>query len=138
MEGIRFFRLRHASLIDADPAEDLRECEVLDNTGNLIGVVEDSIADEDEERVRLLEVKVDPHLDPSYPTVIVPVDLLDRHEGNFVRLRDSLEHILAAPGCDMYSSDREWERLYRHFGCTPFWDPDYVERDMHYSLTTRT
>jgi len=137
MDGIRFFRLKDASLIDADPEEDLRGWQVIDANGIFVGSVEDSIADDDEEKVRLIEISIDTHLDPSYPTVIVPLDLVERREGDRLRLRDSLEHILAAPGCDLYSSDREWERLYRYFDCTPFWDPEYVERDMHHSLLPR-
>lgn len=137
MDGIHFFRLRDTSLIDADPEEDLRGCQVVDAYGNFVGLVDDSIADDEAERVRLIEISVDTHLDPSYPTVIVPLDLIERREGMRVRLKDSLEHIMAAPGVDLYSSDREWERLYHYFGCTPFWDPDYVERDMHHSLLPR-
>jgi len=118
----------------ADPEDDIRGRDVKDSVGNDIGKVKNLLVDQDERKVRFLEIASGGFLGIGQDITLIPVDAVSGITRDEVRIDQTREHISAAPAYDpelMQERDR-YEGLLGHYGYAPFWAPGYVYPDALY------
>ena len=126
----RLVSMNDAALTPKDPAEDVRGRTVVDVDGKDIGRVEDLMLDEDESRVRFLQVGAGGFLGLGERKFLIPVDVISGIDDDNVHVDRSREHIIAAPAYDpaLVQDDSLdlWERAYAHYGYAPYWAEGYM------------
>lgn len=110
-------------------ANDVRGREVKDADGAAIGKVADLLIDDHEKKVRFLVVEHGGFLGFGDTKTLIPVDAITEVTEHAVLINKSSEMVASAPG---YTPDLVDERphhadIYRHYGYTPFWGPDYKD-----------
>lgn len=121
-------KLSDTSLTFADPAEDIRRRKVLDKDGEEIGDVDDLLVDGREKKVRFLQVASGGFLGLGETRFLIPVDAITRISDDAVHISQTREHIAGAPRYDpaLVVDERYLGDIYGHYGCSPYWRPDYV------------
>jgi len=112
----------------ADPAEDIRDRHVVDRDGEDIGKVDALMIDEDEGRVRFLQVKGGGFLGIGDETVLIPVDAITRIEGDRVYVDQTRKHVAGGPRYDPELAEQPtyWENASSYYGYGAFWGPGYA------------
>jgi len=121
-------KLGDTDLTVADVAEDLRGHTVVDQQGEDIGHVEGLMIDEDERKVRFLQVTAGGFLGIGEKTFLIPVDAISRIDGDHVHVDRTREHITGGPSYDPGLAEQAdyWETSYGYYGYTPFWGAGYA------------
>ena len=121
-----------------NPAEDVRNHDVIDRKGEEIGSVDDLLVDEREHKVRFLRVKEGGFLGMGGRYFLVPVDAITRIGDDKVHIDQTGEHVGSGPSYEPdVAADETWRReavrddgyypgVYRHYGVSPFWAPGYA------------
>jgi CBS domain-containing protein/sporulation protein YlmC with PRC-barrel domain len=123
----RLVRLSDTNLTLAEQAEDIRALKVLDLAGEEVGTVNDLFIDEQERKVRFLEVSSGGFLGLGATKFLLPVDAISRITPDVVHINQSRERVAGAPRYDptlveeRYASD-----VYSHYGYPPYWGVDYT------------
>lgn len=123
----RLVRLSDTNLTLAEQAEDIRALKVLDLAGEEVGTVNDLFVDEQERKVRFLEVSSGGFLGLGATKFLLPVDAISRITPDVVHINQSRERVAGAPRYDptlveeRYASD-----VYSHYGYPPYWGVDYT------------
>lgn len=125
-ETATLVRLADTDLTLADPADDVRGKAVVDRGGDEVGVVEDLVIDEEERRVRLLQVGSGGFLGIGKQRVLVPVDAVTGVD-DVVHVDEDRDHVAQGPG---YDPDLTLQRdivagLYDYYGLMPYWSAGY-------------
>jgi sporulation protein YlmC with PRC-barrel domain len=124
--GARLVRLSDTNLTLADGAEDIRGLKVLDMSGEEVGSVNDSFIDEQERKVRFLEVSSGGFLGLGATKFLLPVDAITRISVDVVHINQSRERVAGAPQYDpTLVEERYVSDVYSHYGYPPYWGPDY-------------
>lgn len=114
----------------ADSAEDVRGRTVVDVNGDDIGDVEDLMLDQDDAKVRFLQVGAGGFLGLGEKKFLIPVDAISGIDDDRVHVDRSREHITRGPDYDptLVRDDSAglWESTYTYYGYSPFWAPGYV------------
>lgn len=112
----------------ADPDEDIRGWEVVDDTGEGIGSVDELLVDEATERVHFLRVKHGGILGFGASASFIPVEAITRIESGTVTIDRSREWVAGAPVYDPALTDQiaYYDRLYGYYGYAPFWVGGYI------------
>lgn len=113
----------------ANPQADLRGRKVVDRHDEEIGKVDDLLVDDREREVRFLSVKSGGFLGLGGKNFLVPVDALQSIHEDHVSIDQSREHVGEGPSYDpkvVIEGQAEYERVYQHYGYTPFWAPGYA------------
>lgn len=112
----------------ADPAEDIRDRDVIDRDGEDIGKVHALMIDEAEGKVRYLEVKGGGFLGIGDHTVLIPVDAITRIEDDKVHVDQTREHVAGGPIYDpeLAQARTYWEDASRYYGFGPYWGAGYA------------
>lgn len=123
--------MNDTALTLADPAEDVRGRTVVDANGDDIGTVEDLMLDQDEAKVRFLQVGAGGFLGIGERKFLVPVDAIVRVDEDHVYVDRSREHVIGGPDYDPKlvrddTADDIWANTYTYYGYGPFWAPGYV------------
>ena len=115
--------LEDADLTVADPAEDIRGRSVIDRDGEEFGHVKSLLIDEDERRVRLLELSSGGVLGLGAETPLVPVDAIAQITADAVHIDRTKEDIRGAPPYDPELGRRAdyVGDVYGYYGLHPFW-----------------
>jgi CBS domain-containing protein/sporulation protein YlmC with PRC-barrel domain len=122
----RLIRLSDTNLTLADPAEDIRGIKALDMAGEELGTVDDLFIDEQERKVRFLEVSSGGFLGLGATKFLLPVDAIARITADVVHINQSRERVAGAPQYDpTLVEDRYVHDLYGHYGYPPYWGPGY-------------
>ncbi|GGS49021.1 MULTISPECIES: PRC-barrel domain-containing protein [Actinokineospora] len=121
-------RIGDTDLTLANPDDDVRGRAVFDRKGEEVGSVDGLIVDEDERRVRFLEVASGGFLGIGQQKVLVPVDAVTAVGQDDIRIDQDREHVVGAP---VYDPDLTVERtyaddLYGYYGYVPFWGAGYM------------
>jgi CBS domain-containing protein/sporulation protein YlmC with PRC-barrel domain len=122
----RLVRLSDTNLTLAEQAEDIRGLKALDSAGEELGTVNDLFIDEQERKVRFLEVASGGFLGLGATKFLLPVEAISRITPDVVHINQSRERVAGAPGYDptlveeRYASD-----VYSHYGYPPYWRDDY-------------
>lgn len=125
-ETATLVRLADTDLTLADPADDVRGKAVVDRGGDEVGAVEDLVIDEEERRVRLLQVGSGGFLGIGRQKVLVPVDAVTSVD-DVVHIDQDRAHVARGPG---YDPDLTLQRdivagLYDYYGLMPYWSVGY-------------
>lgn len=120
-------KLSDSQLTLADPAEDIRGRTVLDNAKNEIGDVEELMIDDDEGKVRFLQVGAGGFLGLGEKKFLVPVDAITDIDAKQVHVDQSRDRITGGPEYDpsMVREEDYWTGAYGYYGYTPFWTAGY-------------
>jgi sporulation protein YlmC with PRC-barrel domain len=120
-----------SDLVLANQDDDVRDLRVFDLNGHRIGTVDDIVADEEGRRARLLVVDSLGILGGGEDKRLVPVEAV-AHVGQSVHLNYTLEDVRHGTEYDPALTDApDYLGVYRYYGYTPFWHPDYTSHYFH-------
>lgn len=125
-------RLSDTELTVADPAEDIRDRDVVDRDGAELGDVADLFIDRSDKRVRFLEVTSGGFLGIGATKFLIPVEAIIRISADTVYVNQTRQHIANAPAYDPdlihedVGEDSYYGDVYRHYGYPPYWGPGYT------------
>ena len=125
-------RLSDTELTVANPAEDVRDRNVIDKDGETIGEVSDLIVDDRETHVRFLEVASGGLFGLGRQKSLIPVDAITRISDDAVYINQTRQRISEAPPYDPdlihedVGDESYYGHVYRHYGYPPYWGPGYV------------
>jgi sporulation protein YlmC with PRC-barrel domain len=119
-------RLSDTDLTLADRAEDIRGRKALDMAGEELGEVDDLLIDDQEYKVRFLEVASGGFLGLGATKFLIPVEAIRRITEDAVYISQSRERVAGAPRYDPTLVDERYvSDVYGHYGYPPYWGPDY-------------
>lgn len=135
----RLVRLSDTNLMLADRAEDITGLKVLDMSGEELGSVNDLFIDEEERKVRFLEVSSGGFLGLGATKFLLPVDAITGLGVDVVHINQSRERVAGAPQYDPTLVEEPYvSNVYSHYGYPPYWGPDYRYPPYpHYSSADR-
>lgn len=116
----------------ANPDEDIRGRDVTVAGGEKIGRISDLLIDQDESRVRFLEIASGGFLGIGRDITYVPIDAITAIRSDTVEVGQTREHIAGAP---IYDPELVRERetyggILSYYGYGPFWGPGYRYPDL--------
>jgi CBS domain-containing protein/sporulation protein YlmC with PRC-barrel domain len=124
--GAKLVRLSDTNLTLADRAEDIRGLKVLDMSEQELGTVNDLFIDEQENKVRFLEVSSGGFLGLGATKFLLPVEAISRITVDVVHINQSRELVAGAPQYDpTLVEERYVTDIYSHYGYPPYWGPSY-------------
>jgi sporulation protein YlmC with PRC-barrel domain len=119
-----FSRLDQSELMLAEGELDIRGKDVVDVDGEELGSVTGLFVDEEERRVRFLEVKGGGILGLGDEVTLVPVEAVASVDEERVRLEHPSARVAGAPRYDPQLADQpDWGELYGYYGYPPYWPP---------------
>jgi CBS domain-containing protein/sporulation protein YlmC with PRC-barrel domain len=122
----KLVRLSDTNLTLAEVAEDIRGLKALDMSGEELGTVDDLFIDEQERKVRFLEVSSGGFLGLGATKFLLPVDAITRISPDEVHINQSRERVAGAPRYDpTLVEERYVSDVYSHYGYPPYWGIDY-------------
>jgi CBS domain-containing protein/sporulation protein YlmC with PRC-barrel domain len=122
----RLVRLSDTNLTLADRAEDITGLKILDMSGEELGSVNDLFIDEQDRKVRFLEVSSGGFLGLGATKFLLPVEAITRLSVDVVHINQSRERVAGAPHYDpTLVEERYVSDVYSHYGYPPYWGPDY-------------
>jgi CBS domain-containing protein/sporulation protein YlmC with PRC-barrel domain len=122
----RLVRLSDTNLTLAEHAEDIRGLKSLDVSGEELGSVNDLFIDEQERKVRFLEVSSGGFLGLGATKFLLPVEAITRITADVVHINQSRERVAGAPQYDpALVEERYVSDVYSHYGYPPYWGPGY-------------
>lgn len=127
-------RLADAGMTTADPTEDIRGRQVVDKDGEEVGKIDALLIDEDERRVRFLEIGSGGFLGIGEEKVLVPVDAVTHVDDDRVHIDRDRTQVAGGPDYDpelTYQRDY-YSGVYGYYGFGPYWAPGYVYPRMPY------
>ncbi len=125
--GANLLRLSDTTLGLAHPDEDIRGRRVIDRNGEDIGEVDDLMIDDQEKKVRFLQVATGGFLHIGRTKFLIPVDVIQKITPDEVRIDRTRENVAGAPPYDPeVTEDPDWEAYYAYYGAAPFWAPGYM------------
>jgi sporulation protein YlmC with PRC-barrel domain len=119
-------KLSDTELTLADRAEDIRGRKALDTAGEDLGEVDDLFIDDQEQKVRFLQISSGGFLGLGATKFLIPVDAIARITEDAVYINQSRERVAGAPRYDPALVDERYvSDLYGHYGYPPYWGPGY-------------
>jgi len=119
-------RLSDTDLTLADRDEDIRGRDVRDMSGEDLGKVDDLLIDDQEHKVRFLQISSGGFLGLGATKFLLPVDAITGITVDTVYVNQSRERVAGAPRYDPTLVDERYvSDLYGHYGYPPYWGPDY-------------
>ncbi len=120
-------RLSDTALTLSHPEEDVRGRKVIDASGEQIGHVDDLMIDDQEKKVRFLQVASGGFLGIGRTKVLIPVDVIQKITPEAVQIDRTREHVAGSPPYDPEVTDQpDWSVYYAYYGADPFWAPGYT------------
>lgn len=131
-------KLSDTSLTLGDPAQDIRNRKVVDAHGEDIGHVSALFIDQDERKVRMLEVRAGGFLGLGDRHFLLPVDAITSVTKGEVHVNQTRERIVHSP---VYAptlieapTQKYWEPYYGYYGLSPYWGSGYLYP--HFPITS--
>ncbi len=121
-------RLEDSELTIADPAEDARGRTAIDSNGDDVGNVKSLLIDEEERKVRFLEIEAGGVLGIGGTTRLVPVDAVTLLDDATVHLAQSRDAVQGSPAYDpeLMNDAAYYGEVYGYYGYVPFWAAGYA------------
>lgn len=115
------------------PDEDVRGRPVVDRNGDEIGDVDDLLIDEQEQKVRLLQVGSGGFLGIGKTKRLIPVDAVTGIDDK-VHIDTTRDDVAGSPEYDpeLVHESEYYEGLYGYYGYAPYWGPGYPPRRFPY------
>ncbi|HEU4682186.1 MAG TPA: PRC-barrel domain-containing protein [Gemmatimonadales bacterium] len=122
------YRLEARDLQLADPNADIRGKNVRDLAGEEIGKVHDLLIDEEERKVRFIEVASGGVLGIGDTKFLLPVEAATAVLADEIRINQDRTQVVGSPRYDPNLIEQpDLNELYRYYGYgTPFWGRGYV------------
>jgi len=118
-------KLSEGNVILDDPGQDIRHRKVIDRDGELIGHVSDLFVDQDEKKVRMLQVAAGGFLGLGDRHFLVPVEAITRVTADDVHIDQTSAKVVHSPEYDPKLSDvpfrDAWAGYYGYYGFSPYW-----------------
>jgi sporulation protein YlmC with PRC-barrel domain len=118
-------RLTHSGVQLADPASDIRDRDVYDRDGQVVGTVSDVLVDPENGEVRLVEVTNGGGVfGLGRKSWLIPVEALTSGDPRTVYVERAREEIHAAEPYQTAEGDEEeaqYAAAYAAYGVTPYW-----------------
>jgi sporulation protein YlmC with PRC-barrel domain len=120
-------RLEDSNLQLANSKADIRGKKVRDLDGEEIGKVHDLLIDEDDRKVRFIEVASGGVLGIGDTKFLLPVEAVTAVLEDEVRINQARSHVIGSPRYDPNLIEQpDLSEVYRHYGYgTPFWGRGY-------------
>lgn len=127
----RLIRLGDTDRTVADPDEDIRGRDVTDSNGEDIGKVSGLLIDDEEGKVRLIEIASGGFLGIGKDTTFMPVDAITSITDDAVQIDQTREHVSGAPTYDpaLIAERESYGGLFDYYGYVPFWGLGYQYPD---------
>ncbi len=121
-------KLEDTDLTVSDPAEDVRGRTAMDRDGREIGDITSLVIDEDERKVRFLELESGGFLGLGGEKRLVPVDAVTRVEDDKVHMDATREGVHGSPAYDPDLVDKQayFGEVYDYYGYAPYWAGGYA------------
>jgi sporulation protein YlmC with PRC-barrel domain len=124
-------RLKDTGLALEDRDQDIRDRKVVDRDGKEIGHISSLFIDEDERKVRMLEIRAGGFLGIGDRHFLIPVDAITKVAKAEVHVNETLERIVLSP---VYAPalvegaipQKHWEPFYGYYGLSPYWGDGYL------------
>ena len=117
--------------------EDVRGRKVMDDTGNTVGTVDGLMVDDDQNKVRFLQVECGGFLGLGATHVMIPVDAIIGITRDAVTIDRDGRHLRGAPryhpALTKEMDERYWRGVYDYYGFAPYWGAGYVYPRYPYS-----
>jgi len=118
-------KLGDSDLTLANTGDDLQDRKVLDAEGQDIGHVSALFIDQEERKVRFIQVGAGGFLGIGEREFLVPVEDIKSISPAEIHLNHTREHVLGAPHYDpklVRGQSREfWNPYYGYYGVSPYW-----------------
>lgn len=121
-------KMTDTALTVADPAADVRGRNVVDRHGDEIGSVDDLLIDDQEQKVRFLQVGAGGFLGIGEQHFLIPVDAVTKINADHVHINRERTGLRSAPPYDpelTYDYDYYGD-VYGWWGYGPYWGPGYA------------
>lgn len=127
-ERATLLKLSDTNLTVGDPAEDVRGRKVLDRHGDEIGEVEDLMIDNQESKIRFLQIGTGGFLGIGEKKFLLPVDVVTRIDEDHVHIDKTRDHVAGGPEYDpnLVADYGYYDSLYGYYGYSPYWAPGYM------------
>lgn len=114
----------------ADRSEDIRGRRVIDKNRQRIGKVDALLLDEQEQKIRFLEVSHGGFLGIERDKSFIPIEAILTITKDEVHINQSAETIAHAPMYDpaLANQNHFFDDTYGHYGILPFWGGSYANR----------
>ena len=123
-------RLSETDLVLANDNEDVRGRNVVDRHGKEIGTVADLFIDEQERRIRMVQIKAGGFLGLGERHFLLPADAITQVTKTEVRVDVTLDRIVGSPAYDpqliVAPEPEPWGSYYGYYGVSPYWGMGYV------------
>lgn len=121
-------RLKDSDLQLADSKADIRGLKVKDLAGEEIGKVDDLLVDDEEQKVRFLEIASGGLLGVGETKTLIPVEAVARITDDEVHINQSRAKVASAPTYDPSLKERQHlTEVYGYYGYgTPYWGLGYA------------
>lgn len=124
---VRLQPMKDAALTTGDSDEDIRGRKVVDAAGNEVGTIEHLLIDDEQRKVRFLQVESGGFLGFGKTKVLLPVEAIAEIAPDVVHVNQTRDHIAGAPGYDPELVDDDYySQVYSHYGYGPYWAPGYA------------
>lgn len=107
--------------------EDIRGRDVRDPDGEDLGTVKDLLIDDEQGKVRFIEVASGGFLGIGQDMTFIPVDAITSITDDEVRIDQTREHVIGAPVYDpeLVRQRETYGGILDYYGVGPFWAPGY-------------
>ncbi len=123
-------KLKDTDLVLADSSQDIRGRKVVDRHGEEIGHVSNLFIDEDERKVRMLEIHAGGFLGLGERSFLLPVDAITDVAKDEVHVSETLDRIVHSPVYDptliVVPTHEYWGPFYGYYGYSPYWSMGYM------------
>jgi sporulation protein YlmC with PRC-barrel domain len=128
--GTALQNLNDTGLALADESQDVRGRSVIDPHGETIGRVSDLFVDQEERKVRMLEIRAGGFLGIGDRHALLPVETVTRVTIDAVYVNETRERLLHSPAYDPAlvtdRSEENWEPFYGYYGLSPYGSAGYM------------
>lgn len=120
-------RLDDSDLTLAEPADDVRGLNAVDENDDEVGGVDGLVVDDEERRVRFLVIGFGGFLGMGKQEVLVPVDAVT-DVGDVVRVCTDRDRLAGSPAYDpeLVLDQTTAAGYYDYFGYAPYWSAGYI------------
>ncbi len=121
-------QLSDADMTIADTSIDVRGRRVLDKLGDELGNVDGLLMDQQEQKVRFLQVAAGGFLGIGERHFLIPVDAVTNVDSEHVHVDQTRERVVGAPAYDpnVVPEATYYDDLYGYYGYGSYWGPGYV------------
>jgi sporulation protein YlmC with PRC-barrel domain len=124
-------KLKDTDLAFAEESLDIRGRKVVDRSGAEIGYVSALFIDENERKIRMLEIRAGGFLEIRSRHFLLPADAITHVSKDEVRISETQERLEHSPVYDPAlrieePTQEHWEPFYGYYGLSPYWSSGYM------------